>query len=371
MGQLTLADVDGLGAAAVRAIRWFTVDCTDEFDLTLESFVHDMNAVNGDITRANTAVPPGMHAAEGFTTLERLNWAERLWVSDEWQERYKGPAWCLDVRSEEHVSIDVHLRMYFPDGEPFTVALESERRDRTGRLTSTPEFLKWARARGDQFPNFRRTLQGVDALSRYVSVTIDPDWKDKHLKESVMAQVVEWFIRVDRSPHARLPDLAPDVYAWWERWGRIAAPAATRHERSLAELFEIARRSVRPSSAAGHRLYWKKSLQSGSDGLLDRAAAEAKISKRTAYERLRKGGRHLRDFQECSDPLTSLAEYLMTRAPPSRLPDKRKLLISLLQQSGINAEAARKLERRIRQLPASEQERRVRSTIRRAAQRGA
>jgi len=73
MGQLTLADLDGFGAAAVRAIRWFSEECTEEFGLALETFIHAKNAANGDIIRANAVVPPGMHAAEGFHTVERLN----------------------------------------------------------------------------------------------------------------------------------------------------------------------------------------------------------------------------------------------------------------------------------------------------------
>jgi len=259
--------------------------------------------------------------------------------------------------------------MYFLDREPLTVALNSDRRDRTGEMTSMPELLKWARGRRDQFPDFRRNAQGVDALSRYVTVTIDPAWKDTHIQESVMAQVAEWFTRVDGSPHARMPDLAPDIYEWWECWAWNVAPAAPRHERSLANLFEIAKRSVRPASAAGHRLYWKKSLPLRSDDLLVRAAAEAGIGRGTAYKRLRTGGRHLRDFLDRDDPLSSLVEYLMMRAPTSRLPDGRKSLISLLQQSGMKAEAARKLERRIRHLPASDQEIKVRSAIKRAAWR--
>src|SRR5581483_1695653 len=163
MGQLTLADLDGLGAAAARAIKWFSEECVEEIGLALETFIDAMNAANGDIIRANAVVPPGMHAAEGFHTLEKLDWAERLWASEEWEERHKRSTWCLQVRSAESVSIDVHLRMYFSDGEPFTVAVNSDLRDRTAELTSMPELLKWARGRRDRFPDFRRTAQGVDA----------------------------------------------------------------------------------------------------------------------------------------------------------------------------------------------------------------
>jgi hypothetical protein len=65
MGQVNLSALDSLGRAAVRAIRWVTYDCTNEVLESLDRFVHDMAAVQGDFLSANAQAPKGMRQAGG------------------------------------------------------------------------------------------------------------------------------------------------------------------------------------------------------------------------------------------------------------------------------------------------------------------
>ena len=77
-------------------------------------------------------------------------------------------------------------------------------------------------------------------LSAAPVVLVDPKWKNAFLAESVMAQLVNWIIRVQGERD--VPTLADGALVWWHDWvGRAARrrPGTL----SLGEGYEVAPRS--------------------------------------------------------------------------------------------------------------------------------
>jgi hypothetical protein len=278
-----------------------------------------------------------------------------------------------------------------------------------------PALLKRMRARPRAMKP-RHALQGLDVVTRTPVVTIDPTWKERFLRQTVMAQIAEWCFRIvewdKREPgdplRPRVPDIADDAFVWWQAWTtRVARRGRGAEAPSASELYEIAARSVRPSRPAGHQLYWRKSLAGPSKVLknpaevpvgldlerlqhavsepdLDRrglhqqparsntllakqAATAADVSRRTMYERLERGGRRISDFYNEADPVAALSAYLWEMAPAGRVAADRRTLRAELAAAGWTTEAARKFERRLRALPPEEQAQRLRRALARRA----
>ena len=241
--------------------------------------------------------------------------------------------------------------------------------DGTGLFDSWPNNLK----RGPGLPDvtgarFRRTIQALDALSPSLTVTIDPAWMRDALRESVMAQVAEWITRVRELPNANVPELKDDAWRWWHAWAlRFVPHHGPEEPLTLSDLYEIARRTVRPDNPARHRKYWIKSLRAkGADSELIRiAAASAGIGRSTVYARLRRGGKRKEDFLNEKNPERALAEFLRNEALTGRLSENRREIIHLLRESGMKEKSARKFERRTRHLPGKEELKRTRAALRR------
>ena len=249
---------------------------------------------------------------------------------------------------------------------PLVVSVESARGARP-MFDLGPNLLKLAQ----ELPwlstaKFKATRQGLDALSRYIVVRIDPEWEPRALKESVMAQVAEWLVRVRRHPHAVDLELDSDVWRWWQSWA-LHTPGSTATT-ELAEILEIAGRTVRPDHPARQRAYWTKSLRHRRTrpGIVDKAAIVAGIARSTAYDRLRRAGRTVADFENAQNPIRDLAGFLHSAAS-YHLTNDRHTVINELTAGGMKEASARKLERRIRHLPPEEQVRRVKRALRRWA----
>jgi hypothetical protein len=171
-----------------------------------------------------------------------------------------------------------------------------------------------------------------------------------------MAQLVDWIIRVQGKRD--VPTLADDALVWWHDWVERAArrrPGTL----SLGEGYEVAPRSVRPATPAGHRVYWRESLRPHSNSLVNEASAELGISRTTIFNRLRQGQRHLDDFGAADDPFKLLIRYLQEQAPAGKLEPERRQIVDTLIEEGMKPDSARKLERRSRNLPEAQQQERL------------
>lgn len=116
---------------------------------------------------------------------------------------------------------------------------------------------------------------------------------------------------------------------------------------------------MRPATPAGHRVYWRESLRPHSDSLVKEASAQLRFSRTTIYNRLRQGQRHLADFGAAGDPLRLLIQYLQEQAPAGKLAPERRQVVNTLIESGMKSDSARKLERRVRNLPKDQQSERL------------
>jgi hypothetical protein len=389
MGQLDLFTLAALGDAAVRAINWISGMTEAEAD-ELECFLTDLRASgtrgwiadwdSTDGTFACTSVHVGGATVVLRTEAEQTGAAARAFWSF-------NLAWDADAVQRPlrlwHVGCRVKAAVRIPD---------ERYRDGVGRLEvwleagdsglNAPVWLKEAKRHADlwagpwagvdesppdsPFGDARAMMQGIDTLTRGVVVTIDPNWRDEGLRATVMAQIVEWCFRVSKHSEAfGLPLPAQDAIDWWQDWAvRVVRRGRDADHPDVGDLYQIAARSVRPARAAGHRLFWKKSLAAlHSESLLRQAAGAADISLRTAYNRLRQGGRQTSDFLGAVDPLGELTDFLRRQAPARCLAVERHTLLEVLESAGWNKEAARKLERRLRTLPPDEQERRIRANL--------
>ena len=205
-----------------------------------------------------------------------------------------------------------------------------------------------------------RAFLALDLYSPGPIVAVDGTWRPGALRAAVLAGLCAWALRTGWWT------LDAPAYDWFAEWARRAGRSPD--ELDPAEVYEIAQRGVRPGSPAGHRAYWRQTVRPtrGPDRM--RAALDLctnrgqPLGRSAAYERLRRGGVHVRDF---ATP-TALAAWLSQNAPsPPKpaLPDARRDVRDQLLDLGWTPAGARKFEYRLRPLPQDEQARRVRAAL--------
>jgi hypothetical protein len=185
-----------------------------------------------------------------------------------------------------------------------------------------------------------------------------------------MAQMAEWLVRIEGSKYSTAPALAEDAYQWWCGWARRIARRGVDAV-TPTDVFTIAKRSIRPASAAGHHRYWQRSLaEHPADDIVQQVATMLAISRRTVFNRLRRAKKMLAEFYREPDAARALYDFLKETPPNThRLSDARRAAIESLQEAGLSSEAARKLERRTHELPPAEQHRRLQAAIERHRRR--
>ncbi len=415
MGQVSRDDLISLGDAAIRLVTWETDPAQVPILRRLLQFLDEVKRRDGDL--AGARAPEPFSACTGQEGI----WSVSLWYENERKALVDGAGWFLSYQKERDVPPPRDESKYRQErrdfvsagyGRPLTRAeLEVVDKNPVPPDLSTslglpsdgmwldaclqlgeiprlmvsvePDYLVknphagWSnslapealRRRGMRNrAEAREDLQWLDARHSTVVVRVSSDWKPRYMRESTMAQIAEWLIRVERFD-AGLPTLDRTALDWWRSWAAKAARLRSLDD-SSEDVWDVARRSVRPGSAAGHRKYWRQSLRSHNDDLLVRAARIVEIGRSTAYQRLKFGGRRLADFVECTDPLSRLVTFLRDHEPKGRrLPKDRRLMRGLLQEIGMSLAAARKLEYRLRAKSPGEQERAIRRAIARYKKR--
>jgi hypothetical protein len=239
------------------------------------------------------------------------------------------------------------------DGRPLTVRVQPSRG--RGHPMSYPWHLEFAKRRADE----REQLQAIDVAELDPIVLMDNRWPPRFLAESLMAQLIDWHFRVrDQATAAGIncPALDGEALAWWIAW---LQKISRNPDIGLFEAIAIAKRTVRPATPAGHHKYWRKSLRRRSEKQLQQACGLLGISRSAAYARLKRCGRHARDFESNAQ----LTEFLRNQAPTRRLADDQRELIDALIENGMKPETARKQEYRLRHLPEPERQKRLLKTL--------
>ena len=230
---------------------------------------------------------------------------------------------------------------------------------------SAPALLKGAAAWGLRGDEARALIQDSDLRDYAINVRIDPDWTSTALREAMTAQIVEEFIRTGQS------DLIDDaVLAWFLGW---VARASGNHAESPLDLYEaaklVAERSVRTPTPQAHRAFWRRSLGPRGQDVVAEAAQKVGISRRAAFDRLRRSGKRIADFVGEDDRVDAIGRLLDDSAP-HRISEDRRLLRRVLAEAGLSPAYARKLEQRTRGLDPAEHETRIRRAIERQQGRG-
>jgi len=381
MGQLDLTSLRSVGEAAARLARMSKTAGWLELLARLEAPLRGLIEARGD-TRSVT-LPPAFVDGGGWFTESTDEWHRQLWTQDEFAARRDGAGWCFNVgrrpgyedQSEGFYDAVQQLGLH-PTGHFVDLGLLLEGHDRDAPYLDVRvniadqgalfhDLLK--RRESGTLEETRRLLQSLDALTRGSAVAVDFDWAPPLVRDSVMAQIAEWHVRIDGSEYARGgPMLTDDAYQWWCRWARRVA---RQRDDAVApgDVFGVAKRSVRPASAAGHHRYWKKSLEAHrADDVVQQVATMLGISRRTVFNRLRKGERRLAEFYGEADAARALYDWLADRpSNANRISDDRRAVIESLEAAGVSHEAARKLERRTRGLPPEVQRNRLQRAIER------
>ena len=302
-------------------------------------------------------------------------WHRELWLSGEHQAACNGAGWFwalssvperLGIRPLMEPRVEIQRATDWPEGD-LKIVVETP-------STHDPSFGPGALSSPYPLPGqtkaeLRTILQSVSAHARYPIVVVDPDWRGTAVRDSVMAQLVEWLLRAQQFPDAAVPSLTADALSWWKSWALPLSRAAQERDGvSLAELYEIALRSVQPDHPARHRTYWKKSLRARGDGpdFVKDAACAAGMSRSSAYELLRKGGRSAAEFRSRDDPVQELARWLVANRPERGLAKGQRDTLQALIDAGMTPNSARRAERRTRALPENERHRRLAAAMRRA-----
>ncbi len=368
MGQLDLRHLLAIGDAAVRAINFISSGMTGEHHAELNRALRD---VGGDDAVETILVgEPGDSFIRlgGSVSQSAGGWSSSLdlALSSECDSPYREVYWYFKLGGRPQPTIQVCIEAWIVD-VLLLVWLRPQRGNSDSEERPAPDvlaILKQSHTRSER-AKIRAAFQGLDALTRGVVIAIDPNWSDGTLRSTVQAQLIEWCLRVHGDPHrARIPDLDDDVINWWRDWAaRLARRNSDDDKPDAAEMYEVARRTLRPSHPAAHRKYWHKWLAPRSERLVRDAAGQTGVSVRTIYSRMRKAGLHTRDFAEREHPLSELVVFLRGGSSVRSIPDQRRTIRDALIESGMNSEAARKFERRIRELPSEEQARRVAAAL--------
>ncbi len=376
--------------AVIRYGHWAESAAAAELH-ALEVFMGRLIAARGDVRALSP--PPGFRLGRGSWGGGR--WDHEVWTNGELEAALVGAGWYLRIeqrpgyegastnprRREALVRVglnpsgidgEIHVRLALTDSGDTRESLDARLKfthETEGLLDSMPALLRRDLSQIDSSRReLRNTLQALDDLSNFVPITVDPDWGPRFMRESVMAQVADFVVRLDGGGWPPLPTLAEDAWRWWFGWVlQLSRAAPDSDELSLTDLFEIAGRTVRPDSPAGHREYWKKSLRvrHRGKGAVDRAAELAGIARSTAYDRLRRAGKSVDDFQLEADHVEALASFLTGVADPRQLPRNRRFIVDYLVTQGMKENSARRLERRVREMPPEEQEQKIRKAVER------
>lgn len=382
MGQLDLGSLRSLGDAAARLARVVRTSRWNELLTELEAPFLALIEGKGDFS--NLTLPPSLRSGGGSFTKSRDDWHYQFWAAEEAAARPAGASWCFNVGRQpgyEDQSAGFYESVQQlglnPTGHFVDLGLVLERDDRdlpylsvrvnTGDDNPLFQRLLKSRETGTTRAEMRRLLQSLDSLTRGLEVVVDFGWKPSFVRDSVMAQVAEWHERIHGLEHARgAPTLTDDAYRWWFQWVRRVARQG-ENAVTPTDVFMVAKRSIRPASAAGHHRYWKKSLQAHrADDVAQRIATMLGISRRTVFNRLHKGEKRLEEFYSEPDAARALYDWLTDRpSNAKRISDDRRAVLESLQAAGVSFEAARKLERRTRALPPEVQRKRLQKAIER------
>ncbi len=363
-----------LGEAAERLARCFQSETWNDLLRDITAPLEALINAQGD--PRSVSIPRSLLVGTGMYTPGADAWHTQIWTGEEASWLRRGAGWCFTAgrrhgyedqseRFNERVLqlglnptgryLDLGLRTAFSGAlPPLSIRLSGSSHE-----VSLYRLLG-SRASGLRRAERRELLQSLDALTRGADVSVDLTWSPAKVRDSVMAQIAGWYVRIEKRAYAEgQPTLSDDAYGWL---AHFAARVAGRRPSDLtvSDAFDVARRSVRPPSAAGHHSYWKKSLTyRPADDLATRAAKSAGVSRRTAFSRLHKAGKTLADFATESNPTSALHRWLVASAPAGRLLTDSRLLVDGLIEKGMRPGSARKFERRIRGLAPEEKQLRV------------
>ena len=371
MGHLALADLSGIADALIRALNWITDSDDGDIPAAIDRLCQQLAEAEGDMGMVQPDLPPELTLGPSRRSLgQRVRYETELWTKDEVARRDAIPVWYLLLGQRIIPFAEFRVVTYLGPW-PFVVVMKWDPLSQAERFDWSPlETLSSSAAKPLGIRMAKAALKALDVLGPHPIVVIDPTWKEPQIRETVMAQIIEWIVRVDDSaaePDLSGPHLASDVYDWWLNWANKTARRTSQDPLSLSDVYEVAKRSLQPRRAAGHRAYWRESLMPRAENLITRAAAIGGVSPRTAYERLKRGSKRVADFPKDDSELDSVVAFLGEQAPAVRsLPEKSRLIINALCESGMKENSARKLERRIRKLPPEEQAERLSDAVKRA-----
>lgn len=412
MGQIDRTDLEQSADAVVRFIGW-RQQVGDQERSGVFQYLDEVADAQGDLSAGSA---PSRYRAE-FERKPLSNdpfWSIRFWSESEFDSSKAGAGWFyrfgkeLDVKpwsvEQQRSDLRAFLEQSFggelnaadeavvdewepmpdltealglsPDGMFVELAVTLGAEGRTIRLEwdfdgsvrqSFPQVLKEAPLPGSPMPDGdpRERLQELDARDSSINVRVDPGWKSELIRESVMAQVVEYLLRTKPRDEPLTRDALDQYVDWTER---VAGhPPSPEFE---AEAAAMALRSVRPPTAAAHHTYVKRSLRPRGRDVVREAASNVGLSRSAAYQRLQTAGKSAAEFRATADPVGELARFLTAGRPSRFLSDKNRSIRGALIEAGMEKDAARKLESRTRDLDPSERARRLKRASKRAKARG-